>query len=144
MPNLFLFFFLFNFTCMSVWLNLSLCTSCVPGAQRPKDGVRSSETGVIFSYKLPCGCCELNLGPTEEQPECSPLVLDIRTLLQNRTTQWHALTSVTSLLLQELTTSDPVDDSAHFISILCLQSTALPVSECVPITSGISLYLWLS
>lgn len=36
--------------------------------QRPEEDVGSSGTGAINGCELPCGCLELNLSPSEEQP----------------------------------------------------------------------------
>lgn len=103
--------FLLKYLLKMIYLFLLLCALmfclrvCLCGV------VRSTGTGVIDSCKLPCGCCELNLGPMEEQPECSwapshrsLLVLDILTLLQNRV-QFSGTSSLTlqKLLLQGLT-----------------------------------------
>jgi hypothetical protein len=44
-----------------------MCTTCVPGALRPEEGIGSSETKVSDSYELLGGCLEPNPGPLQEQ-----------------------------------------------------------------------------
>jgi hypothetical protein len=34
-------------------------------SRRPEEGIKSLETGVTEHCEVPCGCCELNLGPLE-------------------------------------------------------------------------------
>lgn len=41
---------------------------CVPSAQRPKEGIRSCETGVTNDCEPPCGHGEVNRDLLEEQP----------------------------------------------------------------------------
>lgn len=48
---------------MNVCLHVYLCTVCVPGAQRPEEGVRYPGAGVIEGHELPCESWELNLDP---------------------------------------------------------------------------------
>lgn len=37
------------------------------GPRRSEEGIRSPRTGLMNGCELSCGCCELNMGPLEEQ-----------------------------------------------------------------------------
>ena len=61
--------FIFNFMCIVSCLYVCLFSTCVQSPRRPEEGARALGTGVIDSFKLPCGCLDLNLGPLKEQLE---------------------------------------------------------------------------
>lgn len=49
-------------------MHICLCTTSMPRFSRgSKRGVRPPRTGVSDGCELPCGCCELNQDPLEEQ-----------------------------------------------------------------------------
>jgi hypothetical protein len=49
------------------YVHLSVCIIGMWGLLRPEESVESSQTGTTHGCQPPCGCCELNLRPLQEQ-----------------------------------------------------------------------------